>query len=106
MKLDLAFEWDERKSRANLRKHKISFDDAKRIFLGPITIDPDIRQDYGEERWIAIGTIDTRAVVVIFTIVGADRVRLISARKASMAERIRYEKAIEEGQAEDELEGI
>jgi len=103
---DLTFEWDERKNRANLRKHKIAFADAKRIFAGPITIDADTRLDYDEERWIATGLVYERAVAVVFTMPSANRIRLISARKVSPLERKKYEEKIFEARAEDELEGI
>ena len=106
MDADLTFEWDELKNLANVRKHKIAFADAKKIFAGPITIDADTRLDYDEERWIATGLVHGRTVAVVFTIPSANRVRLISARKVSPQERKRYEEKIEETRAEDELEGI
>jgi len=47
------FEWDEVKSRANLNKHGIDFDDASEVFYGPVIVRKSTRNN--EERWIAIG---------------------------------------------------
>lgn len=84
------FEWDDQKAAQNLQKHGIDFVDAARVFLDPFMIEMvDDTLDYGEERFIAIGTVDGRVlyVVYVFTELG---VRLISARKATRAERTRY----------------
>ena len=45
----MQFEWDEVKNYANIRKHGISFETAKRIFEGPVVTWIDQRKDYGEE---------------------------------------------------------
>ncbi len=49
------FEWDAAKNAANVAKHGINFEDAARIFEGPVLEQIDIRRDYGEERIIAFG---------------------------------------------------
>lgn len=49
------FEWDEAKNRANIRKHGIDFASAQELFDGPMVISADIRAEYGEERWVALG---------------------------------------------------
>ena len=48
----MRFEWDERKNAANIAKHGFDFVDAERIFDLPLLVDPDERNDYGEDRWI------------------------------------------------------
>jgi hypothetical protein len=48
------FDWDKRKSRSNLDKHGIDFDDAVEIFYGPVILRRSDRNS--EERWIAIGS--------------------------------------------------
>jgi hypothetical protein len=85
------FEWDERKARANLRKHKVDFADAATVFedLRAVTVtdeDPD------EERYATIG-MDAlgRQLVVIYTMRG-ERIRIISVRRATRREREDYEK--------------
>ena len=49
--------WNERKNRANFRKHGFSFADAWEVFTQPILVDLDDRFDYGEDRWIGIGVL-------------------------------------------------
>ncbi len=50
----------------------------------------DDRQNYGESRWIGIGMLNTRVVVMIFTERDEDTIRIISMMKATTNERIRY----------------
>lgn len=52
------FDWDKRKSRSNLDKHGIDFDDAVEIFYGPVILRRSDRNN--EERWIAIGFLENR----------------------------------------------
>ena len=55
----MEFEWDEVKNQANIRKHGVSFDTAKRIFEGPRVTWPVQRKDYNEDRSISIGRVRT-----------------------------------------------
>jgi len=89
----LNFEWDEEKDKANLKKHKVSFDEATTIFIDPFAITiPDIDHSVDEQRYIDIGSSDKgRALVVIYTERGPN-IRIISCRKATLSERKRYEK--------------
>jgi uncharacterized DUF497 family protein len=86
------FEWDEDKARANLRKHGIGFDEAITVFLDPFSAtiaDPD--HSTGEQRYVDIGSSERdRVLVVVYTERGA-RIRIISCRKATPAERKAYE---------------
>ncbi len=50
----------------------------------------DDRQNYGESRWIGIGMLNTRVVVMIFTERDEDTIRIISMMKATTNEQIRY----------------
>ena len=88
------FEWDEAKNLANILKHGICFEDAKKIFDG-FTVDAiDNRFDYSEERVISIGMNEGVAILVV---VHTDRngvCRIISARRANNKERKRYEETI------------
>jgi uncharacterized DUF497 family protein len=87
----MKFEWDEDKNLANLKKHKISFEDAAFVFSDKeaLTI-YDNEHSADEDRWITIGMIkNTNLIVVIHT----ERIRkdidfisIISARKANKNE--------------------
>jgi uncharacterized protein (DUF4415 family) len=54
----MAFEWDAAKNAVNIAKHGIDFEDAIRIFEGPVLEKTDVRRDYGEARVIAFGTVE------------------------------------------------
>ena len=91
--MNLNFEWDENKARSNLNKHPgVSFDEAKTVFDDEFSItieDPD--HSIEEERFIDIGrSVKERILVVVYTERG-DNIRIISARKATPAERRKYE---------------
>jgi len=88
----MKFEWDPAKNLANLRKHGISFDEAKHIFDGPILTRADDRKDYGENRDISLGALSPEAVVVVVHAERGGTIRLISARKANRREtKVYYE---------------
>jgi uncharacterized protein len=87
----MKFEWDEKKNQANLANHQLDFVDASKVFRMPLRISLDERQDYGEERWIGIGLIDGRVVVLVFTEPDERTIRIISLRKALPYERKVYE---------------
>ena len=56
--------WDERKRQANLAKHHIDFQDVLRVFDGPVFERVDSRQ--GEERVVAIGSMEDIEIVVVY----------------------------------------
>lgn len=88
----MEFEWDAEKNEANLKKHGISFDQASRVFADSLSRtfrDPDHSQD--EERFVTIGSSGTEWIVVVSHTDREDRIRIISARRATPAERRRYE---------------
>jgi uncharacterized DUF497 family protein len=82
-------EWDPAKDRLNQRKHGIGFEDVRSVFEDPDRIDDYDHRDYGEDRWIVIGKVDSQVVFVVYTNRGGG-VRLISARKAAPHEEARY----------------
>lgn len=90
------FEWDEHKRKYNIQKHGLDFADAWKIFRTPMLTSLDEREDYGEDRWIGIGLLDARVVVVIFAERSEDKIRIISLRKAFTHECIKYEKALKD----------
>jgi len=83
----MLFEWDERKRESNLVKHHIDFQDARRIFDGPVFERTESRR--GEERVLAIGLMEDIEIVVVYVIRG-NRRRLISTRRANRDERQDY----------------
>jgi len=88
----MAFEWDTAKNVANIAKHGIDFEDAIRIFEGPVLESLDNRREYGEVRIIALGAVNGRELAVVYTMRGEDR-RIISARRAHSRERKAYREA-------------
>ncbi len=84
-------EWDERKAAVNLRKHGVGFADAALVLEDEMALTVRDSDSEGEERWITMGRDpEQRLLVVVYTWRG-DRIRLISARRATGAERRRYE---------------
>jgi uncharacterized DUF497 family protein len=88
----MAFEWDSVKNASNFAKHGVDFDDAARIFDGPVLEKIDRRRDYGEERMAAVGMVNGIEVFVVYTWRGRNR-RIISARRANHHEREAYRRA-------------
>ncbi len=90
------FEWDEAKSRRNLRERGFDFEFAARIFEGDLLEHEDRRRDYGERRLVSIGEIDGEVFAIVYTWRGANR-RIISARRARRGERDAYRQAFAQG---------
>ena len=89
------FEWDPRKAVSNLRKHGVSFTEAGTVFGDELSItvsDPDHSED--EDRFITIGWLNRRRLLIVTHTVRADKIRIISARELTKAERKDYEEAI------------
>lgn len=90
---ELFFEWDERKNRANKRKHGISFEEARTAFYDENAIqfyDPDHSED--EDRFLLLGiSFKLRVLVVCHCFRESDTVvRIIAARKADKQEGSEY----------------
>lgn len=91
------FEWDEEKAKMNLRKHKVSFEEAETIFNDESLITfPDELHSIAEERFISIGySIINRVLLVVHTEYSEKAeeivIRIISCRKATALEREIYE---------------
>lgn len=85
----MIFEWDEEKNAINKQKHKISFETAAHVFDDPEYIEMyDFEHSVDEDRFIAIGRVGD-IIFVVFT-ERRDKIRLISARLATDAERRLY----------------
>ena len=87
----MRFIWDEHKNQANILKHGLDFADAPSIFAHPLLVNLDERVEYDEDRWVGIGLLQMRVVVIVFTEPAEGEIRIISLRKATSHERKRYE---------------
>ena len=87
----MKFEWDPQKNETNLVNHGLDFEDTPSIFRLPLRISLDRRDDYGEDRFIELGLLDGRVIVVVFTEPSTTTIRIISLRKALPYERKVYE---------------
>ncbi|TVM00050.1 MAG: hypothetical protein CV087_15435 [Candidatus Brocadia sp. WS118] len=90
--MKLRFEWDDEKAKANLKKHRVSFEEATTVFLDSFSMTiPDPDHSGEEQRYIDIGSSDKgRLLVVVYTERGSN-IRIISCRKATPSERTLYE---------------
>ena len=89
------YEWNETKNRANISKHGLSFEDANIVFSGPCVTFEDSRHDYDEKRFITLGPLVGRVVVIAHTS-RDENTRIISMRKANNREQeIYYQKRLE-----------
>ena len=88
----LIFEWDEKKAHQNIKKHGISFEEAATVFGDPFSItiyDPLHSKD--EDRFVILGMSNKDRVLVVIHSDRHDRIRIISARKATKKEIRQYE---------------
>jgi len=91
------FEWDTNKAESNYSKHGIKFELAVEIFDDPYGLSEQDRVENGEERWKTLGMATAKAwlLMVAYTMRfdsdGCEIVRIISARRATKAERRLYE---------------
>lgn len=89
----MEFEYDQEKAEQNYAKHGVELLEGALIFEGSTLEWLDTRQDYGEDRIIAVGMADDQLLVVVYVERG-DVIRLISTRKGGRRDRRKYEKAI------------
>lgn len=90
--MGLIFEWDEDKENANLRKHGLSFEEAKSVFADPLSITiSDSGHSRGERRYMSIGRSSEGNLLVVVYTERRSAIRLISSRRATGAERKNYE---------------
>ena len=93
----IIFEWDRSKAHSNYAKHRVSFAEARTVFLDPFALtEQDEQHSDDEVRLISIGISSAgRLLTVVHTeiheVPDTLVVRLISSRKATTAERRNYE---------------
>jgi uncharacterized DUF497 family protein len=88
------YEWDAKKAKNNLRKHRVSFEEASTVFLDPLAItfpDPDHSDE--DDREITIGLTTKNRAVFVSHCPRGDRTRIIGARRTTRKERKQYEES-------------
>ena len=88
----MEFEDDPAKAARNLKKHKVSFEEAASVFGDPMAYafaDPD--HSIGEERWLMFGLSHMGRILAVIYTYRRENCRLISARLATRYERKIYE---------------
>jgi len=88
----LLFEWDIEKAKSNEQKHGIFFEEASTVFADTCSVtiyDPIHSED--EERFVIIGISHKKRTLVVVHTERGDKIRIISARKATKNERAYYE---------------
>ena len=94
----IQFEWDSRKAASNLKKHGVSFDEAKSVFFDEFAVqfyDPD-NSELEDDRFLLLGLSHNSRILLVCHCErdSGDTIRIISARKATLRERKAYEKRI------------
>lgn len=88
----MEFEWNPDKAKLNVEKHGISFQEAATVFNDPLSVTfPDPDHSIGENRYVIIGISRSRQPLVVAHTDRGEKVRIISARKATRPERRFYE---------------
>jgi uncharacterized protein len=95
----MRFSWNEVKAAANLKKHRVTFETAARVFFDPFALTEQDRIEDGEQRWQTLGVVDGHSLLLVaHTLWEEDEsgeavevVHIISARRAERRERRRYE---------------
>jgi uncharacterized DUF497 family protein len=88
----MKFEWDPNKAESNVRKHRVSFEEAATALSDPMAAtgaDPD--HSIAEDRYITFGVSDRGRLLVVAHTEEHETIRIISARLASKGERKIYE---------------
>lgn len=87
----MEIEWDAGKADANRTKHRVEFEEAATSLLDPRALVFEERSAEGEARWVLVGlSSKPRLLTVVYTLRSEERIRLISARKATRKEAKSY----------------
>ena len=89
---DILIGWDPRKARSNLRKHKVSFEEAASVFDDPLsTTKPDPDHSVAENRFLTLGVSFSHRLILVAHTDDPDEIRIITARLPTRRERDAYE---------------
>lgn len=96
----MEFEWDDEKDVTNQQKHGLSFAEARRLFDSGVDYLEifDEQHSESEDRFIAVGPIESQIVVVVYTEPEEGVIRIISARSASRREQTLYHSTMDQHQ--------
>ena len=81
----MRYSWHELKRQINLKNRELDFAEAERVFAGPTFSFEDDREDYGEQRWVTLGLLGDKVVVIVHTETEKE-IRIIFMRKANKNE--------------------
>ena len=88
----MEFEWNPNKAALNFEKHGISFQEAATVFNDNLSVTfPDLAHSIAESRYVIIGVCRFGQLLVIAHTERGEKVRIISARKATLQEKRFYE---------------
>lgn len=87
--MSVRIDFDPAKRDRTLRERGLDFARSGEVFTGREFTEEDVRYGYGERRWVTVGFLDRRMVVVVWTDRDGAR-RIISLRKANGREQARY----------------
>ncbi len=88
----MKFDWDADKAAINLQKHGVSFDEAASVFGDPFSLTTtDPLHSSTEDRFVDIGYSAQGRLLIVVYVERENRIRIISSRKATSAERQIYE---------------
>lgn len=91
--MDDLFEWDTNKALINLSKHGVSFDEATTVFADPLSLTvSDHAHSEVEDRFVITGYSNLGRQIVVSHVFRSAKIRVISARLATPAERRTYER--------------
>lgn len=96
----MRFEWDLAKAAANLRKHQVSFEEARTVFFDDFAVQFfDEAHSGDEERFIMLGMSSSAKLLVVCHCerAGGEVIRIVSARKATRSEATYYRRDSHEG---------
>ena len=91
--MPLAFEWDQAKAELNLRKHGVSLEEASTVLKDTLsrTICDPLHSSFREQRFVTIGFSGCSQLLVVVHCDRSNKIRIISARRATRRERQNYE---------------
>jgi uncharacterized DUF497 family protein len=83
------FTWHEPKRQATLKRRGLDFAHAEQVFAGPTLTFEDTREEYGEQRWVTLGLLREKTIVIVHTET-EDEIRVISMREADKDEQLLF----------------
>ena len=85
------FEWDEGNATKNWEKHSVSQSECEQVFFNrPLLVKRDVKHSVTEPRYYALGRTDSDRLLFLALTIRGDKIRIISARDVTNAERRRY----------------